>query len=71
MKVPYLGGAESSSVYDIFWPAEVEGATTRTVRFPDNNERRYKTIPLHPSQISGTASDLNWGMQWSARIEVI
>ena len=34
---------------------------TRTVRFEDKNERRYKTLPLHPSAVAGTASDLNWG----------
>ena len=26
-----------------------EGSRTRTVRFADTNERRYKTLPLHPS----------------------
>lgn len=31
------------------------------VRFEDNNERRYKTIQLHPSAVDGTSSDLNWG----------
>jgi len=31
------------------------------VRFDDNNERRYKTLPLHPSAVPGTAADLNWG----------
>ena len=30
---------------------------TRTVRFEDKNERRYKTLPLHPSAVAGTASD--------------
>jgi len=41
--------------------ARLPGASTRTVRFPDNNERRYKTLALHPSAVAGTASDLNWG----------
>ena len=27
---------------------ERSGASTKTVRFEDRNERRYKTIPLHP-----------------------
>lgn len=40
--------------------SEVEGSTTRTVRFPDNNERRYKSLMLHPSAVPGTAADLNW-----------
>ena len=35
--------------------------STKTIRYPDNNERRYKTLPLHPSAVPGTASDLNWG----------
>jgi len=39
----------------------VADSRTRTVRFPDNNERRYKIIPLHPSAVPGTAADLNWG----------
>ena len=34
---------------------------TRAVRFADENERRYKTIPLHPSEVAGTPVDLNWG----------
>merc|ERR1711907_547533 len=42
--------------------SEAEGSTTRALRFPDNNERRYKTLPLHPSAVPGTSSDLNWGM---------
>ena len=37
------------------------GSTTRTVRYADDNERRYKTIQFHPSAVAGTASDLNWG----------
>jgi len=41
--------------------AALETASTRTVRFDDNNERRYKTLPLHPSAVPGTAADLNWG----------
>lgn len=36
---------------------------TRTVRYEDDNERRYKTIPLHPSAVAGTPVDLNWGFQ--------
>jgi kynurenine 3-monooxygenase len=39
----------------------LDGATTRTVRFEENNERRYKTLPLHPSLVPGSATDLNWG----------
>ena len=37
------------------------GSRTRTVRFADLNERRFKTVPLHPSLVDGTSSDLNWG----------
>lgn len=37
------------------------GSATRTVRFEDTNERRYKTIPFHPSAVDGTPTDLNWG----------
>jgi len=43
--------------------AEAPGSRTRTVRFEDRNERRYRTLPLHPSAVDGTASDLNWGLQ--------
>jgi len=39
------------------------GSRTRTVRFADTNERRYKTIPLHPDAVAGTDADLNWGYQ--------
>ena len=38
-------------------------AGSTTVRFEDDNERRYKTIPFHPSAVEGTSSDLNWGYQ--------
>ena len=38
-----------------------ESTSTRTVRYADKNERRYKTLPLHPSAVPGTAADLNWG----------
>mmetsp|Transcript_20579 Transcript_20579/g.46211 ORF Transcript_20579/g.46211 Transcript_20579/m.46211 type:complete len:556 (+) Transcript_20579:66-1733(+) len=34
---------------------------TKFVRFEDRNERRYKTLPLHPSRVPGTRADLNWG----------
>lgn len=37
------------------------GSRTRAVRFPDLNERRYKTLPMHPSNVPGTRHDLNWG----------
>jgi hypothetical protein len=37
------------------------GATA--LRFADSNERRYKTIPFHPTAVEGTAADLNWGYQ--------
>mgnify|MGYP002630266022 CR=1 FL=1 len=48
-----------SSVRDALCVAP--GSTTRLVRYIDRNERRYKTIPFHPSDVEGTASDLNWG----------
>mmetsp|Transcript_66994 Transcript_66994/g.160524 ORF Transcript_66994/g.160524 Transcript_66994/m.160524 type:complete len:571 (+) Transcript_66994:70-1782(+) len=35
--------------------------STKFVRFPDRNERQYKTLPLHPSRVPGTRHDLNWG----------
>ena len=41
--------------------AAAPGSTTRTVRYVNDNERVYKTLPLHPSAVPGTASDLNWG----------
>jgi len=37
------------------------GSSTRTVRFEDNNRRLYKTVTLHPEDVAGTPSDLNWG----------
>jgi len=40
---------------------KADGSTTRTVRYANNNERRYKTLPLHPSAVPGTPTDLNWG----------
>ena len=39
--------------------AESDG--TRVTRYVDDNERVYKTLPLHPSRVAGTRSDLNWG----------
>jgi 2-polyprenyl-6-methoxyphenol hydroxylase-like FAD-dependent oxidoreductase len=39
------------------------GSTTRCVRFENRNERRYRTIPLHPSRVPGTPTDLNWGFR--------
>ena len=48
-----------SSVRDALIAAP--GSKTRAVRFADENERRYKTIPLHPSEVAGTPVDLNWG----------
>lgn len=48
-----------SSVRDAVCAAS--GSRTRTVRFADTNERRYKTIPLHPDAVEGTDADLNWG----------
>ena len=39
------------------------GSATRVERFVDTNERRYKTIPFHPSAVAGTPCDLNWGYQ--------
>ena len=41
----------------------LDDSTTKTVRFPNSNERRYKTLPLHPSNVPGTAADLNWGFR--------
>lgn len=43
--------------------AESPLTNTKTVRFENRNERRYKTLPLHPSAVSGTSPDLNWGSQ--------
>ena len=42
-----------------------EGArrSVRVVKFADDNERVYKTLPLHPAQVPGTAPDLNWGFR--------
>ena len=42
---------------------EKQDRRIKTVRYEDKNERRYRTIPLHPSRVPGTASDLNWGFQ--------
>ena len=41
---------------------EADGSgRTRAVRFAEVNERRYKTIPLHPERVNGTRTDLGWG----------
>ena len=40
---------------------DAPGSRTRAVRYPEANERRFKTLPLHPSLVPGTAADLNWG----------
>ena len=39
----------------------VAAGDTVAVRYKNTNERVYKTLPLHPSDVAGTASDLNWG----------
>ena len=40
---------------------DAPGSRTRAVRYPEINERRFKTLPLHPSLVPGTSADLNWG----------
>ena len=55
---------ESLEAAAVTKPADgfVTGAT-KTVRFAEKNERRYKTLPLHPSAVPGTPTDLNWGFR--------